>query len=269
MKKESFTFGSIFGKSFKEYKINFKESSKFILLFIGLPSLLLLLIEIVMLFADPTLFSAINSSMSAAALLGKVVKTPLYFRIISYFFTLVSIFLMVFVSAGFISTTLKKDKFSFRELVRNAKPRYWQYFGLSVVLLIFIILLTLLLIIPGIIFGVYWVFASYIFFDRKEKIMPSLKQSREIVKNRWWKTLGYALLIGLIIIGFAILISIIQLPTTIIMTINALGSTTNSLGLLIAYLILNFITSLLVTLISVPLPILFFKNFYREMKGNK
>jgi hypothetical protein len=268
MKEDKIKFGSIFSKSWEEYKSNFKESSKFVLLFLGLPALLLLIIEIVLLSVDPSLFSIMSSPATVAALEGTI-KIPIYFRIISGFFTIVSIFFMVFVSAGFISSVLKKEKFSFRELVKNAKPRYWQYFGFCIVYLIFVFLLTLLLIIPGILFGIYWIFASYIFFDRKEKIRPSLKQSREIVKGRWWKTFGYSILLFLIVIGITLVIGIVQIPTTIIMTLHTLSGTPMPLGLLIAYLIMNFIGSLLGMLISVPLPTMFFKNFYREMEATK
>jgi hypothetical protein len=218
-----------------------------------------------MLVVDPNLFSIMSTPASLAALNGGTMKLPLYYTIVNVFFSVITIFLSLFVSAGLISTSLKKSKFYLGELVENAKSRYWKFFGFCIVTIIFILLLTLLLIIPGIIFAIYWTFAAYVFFDRKEKIIPSLKQSKAIVKNRWWKTLGYLLLMGLILIGVLLLINIIQLPVLMITMFKMIGGTSLSLGLLIASSILSFITGLIGSLIS-PMSVLFIKNFYQEVK---
>ncbi|MCX6750854.1 MAG: hypothetical protein NTZ83_05330 [Candidatus Pacearchaeota archaeon] len=267
MKEGKFNFEGILGKSIREYRDNFRDIFKFIFLFVGIPSLLLVLIQIVLLIVKPDLFTMMSTPASLIELDAGTLKLPLYFQIVSYFFTLVAIFLGIFVSAGLISTSLKKDKFSFKELVRNAKPRYWKYFGFCIVVLIFILLLSLLLIIPGIIFGIYWAFAAYVFFDRKKKIRASLKQSREIVKGRWWKTLGYLFLFGLIVILFAILVGIIvSIPTLLITTLYLVNHTSLSLTLLIVSSLLSFISGFILNLVTTPLGILFLKNFYMKMK---
>lgn len=268
-RKDQFNFGSIFSKSIKEYSDNFKELFKFMFLFMGIISLVLIIVEIICLIADPSLFTLMTNSASIAELNEGTVKLPLYFKIITYFFNIISIFLSIFVSAALISTTLKKSKFSLRELIDNGKSRYWKFFGFNIVLIIFILLLTLLLIIPGIIFGIYWAFAAYVFFDKKEKIRASLKQSRMIIKDRWWKTLGYLLLIGLILIGFAIIVNIIQLPTLLITSMHLINGTNLSWALLVISTLLNFIAGFIGTLISVPLGTLFVKNFYLEMKKGR
>jgi len=266
MEQHKFTFGDILSKSIKEYSDNFKEIFKFMFLFFGIISLILIAVEIVLLIVDPNLFTMMSDPTSLTALGEGTTQLPLYFRLVTYAFSLISIFLTVFISAGLISTTLKKSKFSLKELISNAKPRYWKYFWFCIVVVIFVFLLMLLLIIPGIIFAVYWMFASYIFFDKKQNIRASLKQSRMIVKNRWWKTFGYNLLIGIILIGFTLLINIIQLPTLAITTINLINGTSLSLGLIIVSSLLNFIAGFIGNLILVPMGILFFKNFYLEMK---
>jgi hypothetical protein len=267
MEQDKFTFGNILSKSIKEYRDNFREIFKFIFLFVGIPSLLLILIQIVLLIVDPNLFSIMSTPASLTGLNAGTVKLPLYFQIVSYFFTLVAIFLGIFVSAGLISTSLKKSRFSLGELIGNAKPRYWKYFGFCIVVLIFVLLLTLLLIIPGIIFAIYWTFAAYVFFDRKEKIRASLKQSRMIVKNRWWKTFGYILLFGLIVILFAIFVGLIAgIPTFLITMLYLVNHPSLSLTFLIVSSLLSFISGFILNLVTAPLGILFFKNFYMKMK---
>jgi hypothetical protein len=265
-RKDNFTFGEIFSRSFKEYRGNFREIFKFVFLFIGIPALLLTLVQIVMLIVDPNLFAMMSTPELLAQIDAGTLKMPLYYTLVNIFFIIISVFLTLFVSAGFISTTLKKSKFSSSELIENAKPRYWKYFWFSIVLVIFIFLLTLLLIIPGIIFGIYWIFASYVFFDRKEKIRASLRQSREIVKGRWWNTFGYLILLGLILIGFSIVMGIIQLPTMVIMILKIFSNTNLSFGLLIVSSLLNLIANFILSLVSAPFSALFLKNFYLEMK---
>jgi hypothetical protein len=288
--EDKFTFGDIFRRSFKEYTGNFREIFKFIFLFVGIPALLLTIIQIVMLIVDPNLFAMMSTPELLAQLDAGTLKMPLYYTLVNAFFSIISVFLMIFMSAGLISTTLKKSKFSLNELISNAKSRYWKYFGFCIVVGIFILLLTLIflipasiiaadltipryilfltlpLLIPTIIFVMYWIFASYVFFDKKEKIIPSLKQSKAIVKDRWWKTFGYLFLIGLILIGFSIVMGIIQLPTLIIMMIKIFKNTPLSIGLLIVSSLLNLISSFIGSLVAAPFSVLFLKNFYLEMK---
>jgi hypothetical protein len=265
-KKDKFTFGDILGESIQEYKNNFREILKFMLLFVGIPALILCIFQFVCIIIDPKLFALLSTPSLLKQLNTGLIKLPLYYQIVSALFNLITIFLMVFISAGFISTLLKKSKFTSKELIRNAQPRYWKFFAFNIVLIIFLILLFLLLIVPGIIFGIYWVFASYVFFDRKEKIRPSLKQSREIVKNRWWKTFGYFLLICIIIGFISLVINIIQFPTVVISGLHIFNDTPLSLGFLGIFSLMNLIARFCASLVTVPLGILFFKNFYLKMK---
>jgi hypothetical protein len=264
--KEKFNFGKLFNKSFEEYKGNLKELMKFMLIFVGMLLVVATLFDIIVLIADPEIFEI----MSTPELLDQFnqgnIELPFYYVAITSIFSLVTLFLTLFISAGLISTSLKKSKFSFKEIVENAKSRYWQFFGFSFVLGIFILLLTLLFIIPGIIFGVFWVFAAYVFFDEKKDIMGSIKESKKIVKNRWWKTFGYILLFGLVSLLIIIVASIIQLPTSVMTLLSVISGSKMSLGLLIASSILSLIYTFVYTAVITPLSALFFKNFYLEMK---
>lgn len=266
--KKNFKFNDILNKSINECRTNYKEIFKLIFFFIGIPLILLTIVQIIFLVTDLNLFSIMSNPELISQIEEGTIKIPFYYTLTENLFSLVIMFLSVLISAAMISTTLKKSKFTYKELVENGKSKYWRFFGLALVSGIFIFLLTLLLIIPGIIFAVYWTFAAYVFFDKKEKIMPSLKQSKSIIKGRWWKTFGYILLFGLIMVAILIVAGIITIPVNLIIAANILQQKQFSLGLLIASYILALIYNLIVSFICVPLSALFFKNFYIEMKNS-
>ena len=135
--------------------------------------------------------------------------------------------------------------------------------------MIFLGFLFLLLIIPGIIFAIYWIFAAYVFFGEKKGILYSLRKSMEIVKGRWWRVFGYSILMILIMVGINIAASLITLPTTIIYLINLTMGQEISSGLFILNSILEVIAGFVGNLISIPLFVLFFKNLYLDMKKSK
>lgn len=55
-----------------------------------------------------------------------------------------------------------------------------------------------LLIIPGIYLGIAWSLAIYCVGLGGEKGWSALRRSKELVKGRWWRTLGYLLILGII-----------------------------------------------------------------------
>ena len=123
----------------------------------------------------------------------------------------------------------------------------------------------MLLIIPGIIFGVFWIFAVYIFFSEKGTIRSSLKKSRKIVNGKWWRIFGSILLL-VIIVSF--ISGIIGFPAQLAMAIFTFAG-----GLLPTWTILfsgvmQVISGIVSMLIGVFM-ILFFKNFYFDLKGKR
>ncbi len=59
-------------------------------------------------------------------------------------------------------------------------------------------LLFLCLIIPGIIFSVYWSFVPFIAVLTVHTGMDSLNYSKTLVTGRWWRVVGYSLLVGIL-----------------------------------------------------------------------
>lgn len=118
----------------------------------------------------------------------------LYFAIRSY----IGMFLLV-----------KKDyQGNTKEIFKETKKYFWSYLWLSVLTTIFILLWTCLLIIPGIIFSVFYSFAVYAFFFEDLKGMKAIKRSVSLVKNYWWLVAGRFIVIGIVLWVFMMIISI-------------------------------------------------------------
>lgn len=76
---------------------------------------------------------------------------------------------------------------------------YWpRTLGTGIVFGILITLLFLLLIVPGIIFAVYWGFAFAAVVYRNVAGTHALRYSKQMVKGRWWKTFWYFMVIGIV-----------------------------------------------------------------------
>jgi hypothetical protein len=146
---------------------------------------------------------------------------------------------ILFISFIYISVSDKK-KIGLGESLKGALNNFFSVLGLSIVLFFALLFLFILLIVPGIIFMVFWLFSPFILIKEKAGIIDSLKRSKKLVKGRWWMVFGYYLLFLLISIGAFFALSFIP-----------------------------FIGSFFEYLIVVPFSILFFKNMYLDLKKNK
>ncbi|MDP3026248.1 MAG: hypothetical protein Q8N63_00960, partial [Nanoarchaeota archaeon] len=90
--------------------------------------------------------------------------------------------------------------------------------------------------------------------------------------GRWWSTFGFLLLFGLIAFGISIVFSIISSLVFPSLTVQLLRTNINEglslppLSIVITMGFISKIFNLLASLITTPLGILFFKNFYLDMK---
>ncbi len=265
-------FSEIFSQTWKEYKSNFSTILKFMLVFITIPSLIFLLINTSLILSNENLkmLVLINSQESPLSL-SKGYNFYLTMILIT---SLISMVLALFAYAGLTSTSLKKTKFKFSDLVYSSKKNFWRYLAYCIVVIIFLFLLFILLIVPMIIFSIYWIFASYVLFDQNKGILESLKTSRKIVRGRWWKVLGYSILFVLIIItisiGISLVSSIILLPYLVA---DGLSPLLSQGPITPTFFVLRQITSFISQIISnitvIPLTILFYKNFYLKLKNSK
>jgi len=261
-------FGKVFDKSWGEYRENFREIFLAMLIFLIIPSLVWSVVNTSYILSDSVLRESFLRHSSEFG-----VFSPGYFGI-QFLIGVVSLLLIIFMSAGLIGISLKKKNYSFGEIVGEGKEHFWRYLGFGIVVSVFIGLLFLLFIVPGVIFAIFWIFSAYIFIGKKKGILDSLRESWRIVRGRWWRVLGYGLLFGLIILGIAILFGIfriiITLPLIIGQGISGLAGAApiSATHFVTISIIASLVDSLSQTVI-LPLSLLFYKNFYLAMKKKR
>jgi hypothetical protein len=258
-------FEDYFNQSWKEYKTNFKSIFKFVLIFYGLFLILRFLVDVIWVgFDEKVRDFVLNPEIGKS-----MFEASVSYLSISFLLSIIGILLSLFISGGILAVSLKGKRFRFEDIVSEGKSFYFRYFWFNIVLGIFLVGLFLLLIIPGIIFSIYWIFGVYVLYDEREGILKSLKKSRNIVRGRWWGVLGNGILITLIGVVFSLVISLILLPTQIFMMMQNSGSIAIPYWIFMVNLFLGYILDFVTTLVFVPFSILFFKNFYLDLKSSK
>lgn len=102
-----------------------------------------------------------------------------------------------------IKTKTDNKNILLKDLFKNAFNLWPKAIATNIILGILILLLTILLIIPGIIFAIFWIFAVYVVVVHNKRWMAALKESKAIVQGRRRKVLGYCIVFGLIATGIS------------------------------------------------------------------
>lgn len=176
--------------------------------------------------------------------------SPLFFPI---WLALIIIGLWTTVSLFYVVNNRDKEV-SFKEAMANGWPRIIPFFWVSFLTGLISIVGFILLIIPGIIFSVWYVFSEYIFFAEDLRGMAALKRSKELVKGFWWKVLWRFL-------GFGFIMFLIMIPVMIVTAI--LGS----LGLWPVSAILTAILNVLIAPLGIVYGFMVYENLKRVKGG--
>ncbi len=91
-----------------------------------------------------------------------------------------------------IKNKIDGKSISIGEALKKSFSRWGATIGTNIILGIFILGLTLLLIFPGIIYIVYWVFAPLAVILNNKFGKDALNYSKSIVKGRWWTVAVYS-----------------------------------------------------------------------------
>ena len=94
---------------------------------------------------------------------------------------------------------IKNNFGSVKESWLESKKIFWPFFGLSLLVTLFVLLWMILLIVPGIIFAVFYSFAIIIFIFEGQKGMSAIKASKSLVKGYWCPVFGRLAFVGLIL----------------------------------------------------------------------
>lgn len=238
------SFGELFSKSWGEYKVNFDLILKVFLTLVAIPSLLIFAFRQIFSYQPSLAFVAGEISI------GKMITYFAIFIILEIIALVLSTLMILSLISAFLSD---KPITSMPSAIKNGTSYLLKAIGLSIVMTIFLVILYLLLIVPGIIFTIYWAFAFYVLIGENKGISESLSGSKQLVKGRWWSVLGYSL--SFIFVSIIILIPFIIV--NLLVGEGVVGNTLDTLVMLASSLILQ------------PLSILFYKNIYLELKENK
>lgn len=100
--------------------------------------------------------------------------------------------------AHIVRQYLDRQPIDFNTAIRFAFSRWLPAVGTTLLMLAFLFGLTFLLVIPAIIFGVYWAFATYVVALKGKSGLDALRYSQVVVRGRWWKVVGYLIVLGFI-----------------------------------------------------------------------
>ena len=98
--------------------------------------------------------------------------------------------LAIMAIAFVVEHSLTGESIGYRKALRLSFSRWGSVIGTSMLAGLILLGLTLLLIVPGIIWGVYYTFFVYVVALRSEGGKSALDYSKSLVKGHWWKVAG-------------------------------------------------------------------------------
>lgn len=179
----------------------------------------------------------------------------------------ISIFISLWISIVLILITdklYKKENFDVNQLYREAFSKIPSYLWVSVLVFLVVLGGFFLLIIPAILFAIWFEFAPYInvLENKNNKGLQALRTSKSLVKGRWWPTFWRLLVPPLFI--YVIVVIIIGALTYVLSGGNLDLISPNSQS----NLILNSLTTLILTILT-PLFLTFVIILYNNLKATK
>lgn len=156
--------------------------------------------------------------------------------------------------------TLEGKKSDYNSLLAKGISCFPPMFLTNLILFLFLIGLAIMLFIPAIVFGVYWVFALIVVVYKGKNGLDALKESKDLVEGKWWLIFFYSIIVGLLVSVASLLIE------------GALTSLTlfnDELSNFILSLVINFISYLIPTLSIIFFTILYYNlNQLKDNFGN-
>ena len=101
---------------------------------------------------------------------------------------------------------------------------FWRFLVTSVVYGLIVFVGFILLIVPGIIWGITYMFAPYVVMDRGSSMREALGESARITKGHKWELFWFGILLGLInLLGLLCLVVglLVSVPVTALATVYA------------------------------------------------
>jgi hypothetical protein len=157
-------------------------------------------------------------------------KNPLVIVLVILLFLLQGIFSLIasMSIAVIVEKVATKEDVSAIEAIKHALSKLGNGIATSLYLLIIVFGLTLLLVIPGIIYSNYYIFVLYVVALRNKSGGEALDYSKMLVEGQWWRVFG--ILLGAALI-FGIIETVISLPLGLISNSPYIAIITNAVTL--------------------------------------
>ncbi len=94
------------------------------------------------------------------------------------------------------------------DIYKESAKYFWSYIAIVSLTTILMLLWFLALVIPAIIFSVFYCFTIYAFVFENKRDFDAVKRSQELVRGYWWAIFGRFLLLGLVAWLFMVIIAI-------------------------------------------------------------
>ena len=98
---------------------------------------------------------------------------------------------------------------SFKKTYKSAWKKYWTFLLLSIALTSIYLLGFIILIVPGLLFVVWFAFSRFIMIEKGVGIKESLLKSKGWAKGNYWKILGRLLVFGVFTVVVQMVFSVI------------------------------------------------------------
>lgn len=149
-----------------------------------------------------------------------------YFRVIQLFESLIGIIATIAI-ALVVKSKMEGNVLGVKEALKQSLSKWGVVVGTNILLGIFLVGLTLLLIVPGIIYFIFWLFVTYTVVFNNKSGKAAMNYSKEIVSGRWGIVFGYFFVFGLfgLLLGIIVAIPSLFLPTNLIISVISDTST--------------------------------------------
>ncbi|MBD3309975.1 hypothetical protein GF351_02030 [Candidatus Woesearchaeota archaeon] len=97
-----------------------------------------------------------------------------------------------------VSQRESRARVSISDCLKRSLKRWPHMIATSLIYSVFLIGLFILLIVPGIVYAVYWFFIIHVVILKGKWGLDALRYSRQIIKGRWWTVLGYVLVFAVL-----------------------------------------------------------------------
>ena len=144
-------------------------------------------------------FSIFNEYQQRIQLDSNINNDPVFLSVVSIVGVLYLVISFWIYTAGMLGVlkVVNGAEITVKEILLEAWKKLWKTFLVSILVFLVVLGGLVLLVIPGIIFGVWFAFSQLIYLDKGLMVKESMIVSKSLVVGRSWKIFGRLLVFGL------------------------------------------------------------------------